>query len=92
MTLVLATLALAARARRAVRLVDDHEIGRRAQERPAVPLCLDEVDARDQVRIVLVDREILPGQIPLEPGHGRRAHYCGLDREFLPEFPLPLLA
>ena len=32
MTLVLATLALAARACRAMRLIDDHEIGRRAQE------------------------------------------------------------
>ena len=36
-------------------LVDDDEIGRVSQERLAMPIRLYEVDAGDQVRVVLVD-------------------------------------
>jgi hypothetical protein len=75
-----------------VRFVDDHQIRRGAQERAAVPLGLDEVDARDEVRVVLVDREILARQLALEAGDGRWTHDRGLNCELLAQLALPLIA
>jgi hypothetical protein len=83
MALVLPALTIAAWPRSAVRLVHDHEIRCSTQEGAPVPLRLDEVDARDEVRVVLVYREVLPGQLALEAGDARWAYHRGVDRELL---------
>jgi hypothetical protein len=57
-----------------------------------VSLRFDEVDARDEVRIVLVDREILARQLALEAGDARWADHRGVDRELLAQLALPLIA
>jgi hypothetical protein len=92
MTLVLAALAVAPWPRRAVRLVNDHEIRRGPEERTPVSLRFDEVDARDEVRVMLVDREVLARQLALAAGDARGAHDSSIDRELLTQLALPLIA
>ena len=93
--LVSLLLRTAVRARRpggAVRLVDDDQIGRVAQELVALAVRLDEVDAGDEAARPAIDREIPPGQLAFQPRHGRGLHDVGFERELVGQLGLPLVA
>ena len=75
-----------------MRLVDDDEIGRVAQELVALAIGLDEVDAGDEAARPAIDGEIPPGQLAFQPRHGRGLHDVGFERELVGELGLPLVA
>ena len=75
-----------------MRLIDDHEIGSLSEKSVALRFRLHEIDAGDEIRIMLVDRDIGPGQVPLQPPDLRRLDEHRLDREFLAQRALPLVA
>ncbi len=84
----------ATRARRNVSLVDDHEIRSIAQEcvAMAAPIGLYKIDARDKIRIVSINRNILARALAFEARHLRGLDQHGLNRKFFLQFPLPLIA
>ena len=53
---------------------------------------LHEIDAGDEIRIMLVNRYVGPGQVPLQPPDLRRLDEHRLDREFFAQLSLPLVA
>ncbi len=89
--LVLDPAGAAGRPGRHVRLVHDDEVRGAAQEWIAVSLRLHEIDAGDQVRIVLVDRDILARQAPLQARDLRGLNEHRLERKFLAQLTLPLV-
>ena len=74
-----------------VRLVDDDQVRRMAQEMVALAVRLDEVDAGDEAAPPSVDREVASRQLTLEPCHGGRLHDVGLESELLGQLRLPLV-
>jgi hypothetical protein len=59
----------APRACRGMRLVHDDEIRRMHEKSVTLRFGFDEVDARNEVRVVLVNRYIGAGQLAFEPPH-----------------------
>jgi hypothetical protein len=58
----------------------------------AAPIGLHKVNARDEIGIISVDRNILTRALTFKARHLGRLDEHGLDREFLSQFPLPLIA
>ena len=75
-----------------VRLVDDDQVGRIAQEGRAMALRLQEIDAADEVGVVGEDGDILSRHVALKSGDLRRLHEDAVDRELLAKLALPLIA
>src|SRR5437773_8766166 len=73
-------------------LVHDHEVGRVREKPVALRFRFYEVDAGYEVRIMLVDRNVRPWQISLQPADLGWLNECRFDREFLAQRALPLVA
>jgi hypothetical protein len=82
----------AARAGRGMRLVHDNEIRRMREEPVTLRSRFDEVDAGDEVRVMLVNRYVGARQLPFEPPHLGGLNEHRTDPEFLKKRPLPLVA
>ena len=74
-----------------VRLVHNHELGSRLQERRHMLVVLDVVERNDCERIVFEDGEIGVGNLPLQLGRRRRRDRLGLDVEVPRQFGDPLV-
>src|SRR5262249_5044469 len=77
---------------RRMRLVHDDEIRRIRDEPVTLRFRFDEVDARNEVRIVLVNRYVWARQLSYEPSHLGRLDEDRADGEFFKKRPLPLVA
>jgi hypothetical protein len=63
-----------------------------ASRRDGHPIRLHKVDARDEIGIIPVNRNILARALALEARHLRPLNQHCLNREFLPQFSFPLIA
>ena len=91
MALLLALAATASRLGGAVHLVDQHQVRAELQERLAIGVTLDRVDAGNEVAIVGKDAPV-GRRLAFEPRHRAGADDHGVDVKLLCQFALPLLA
>src|ERR1700730_4423226 len=80
------------RACRGMCLVHDDEIRRMRKEPVALRFRFDEVDARNEVRVVLVNRDVARWQVAQKAAKMGRLNEYSIDREFLEKRALPLVA
>jgi hypothetical protein len=90
--LMLGTRSRATRPCRRMRLIHNHEIGRVREKSVPLRFRFHEIDARDEVRIMLVDRDVGSRQIPFQTADLRWLNEHRLDHEFLAQRAFPLVA
>ena len=72
--------------------IDDQEVGTVVDEGPTPAVGFDEVDARDEMRVVAEDADMPRWQAPFQPGHGGGLHDGRLDVELRHQLFGPLIA
>ena len=73
-------------------VVDDDEIGGMPEEAIPVARGFDEVDADDEMGVMLEEADAGAGKVALEPGKARRDDDGGIDAELVTELIFPLVA
>ncbi len=92
MPLLLLTRTYTTGLRCSVSFVHNHKVGAVRNEKTTAGIALDEINAYDEVRVVLEDIQITAGKIALQPRPRTRPNHLGVYVELGLKLGLPLVA